>query len=79
MECEEAFVLVTKYSSIQDIISISSVMGWRIHQMDVKTTFLNEIIEGEVYIEKRLVVEHDYLPNSYAGQRKSRIHNSCPP
>jgi hypothetical protein len=27
-------------------------MGWRIHQMDVKTTFLNGIIEEEVYIEK---------------------------
>jgi hypothetical protein len=27
-------------------------MRWRIHQMDVKTTFLNEIIEEEVYIEK---------------------------
>jgi hypothetical protein len=26
-------------------------MGWRIHQMDVKTMFLNEIIEEEVYIE----------------------------
>jgi hypothetical protein len=27
-------------------------MGWRIHQMDVKTVFLNGIIEKEVYIEK---------------------------
>ena len=26
-------------------------MGWKIHQMDVKTTFLNEGIEEEVYIE----------------------------
>jgi hypothetical protein len=27
-------------------------MRWMIHQMDVKTTFLNEIIEEEVYIEQ---------------------------
>jgi len=27
-------------------------MGWKINHMDVKTTFLNGVIEEEVYIEK---------------------------
>ena len=27
-------------------------MGWKLHQMDVKTTFLNGIIDEEVYIEE---------------------------
>jgi len=27
-------------------------MGWKIHKMDVKTTFLNGVIKEEVYIEK---------------------------
>eukprot|EP00253_Pinus_taeda_P002356 PITA_02356 len=32
-------------------------MGWNIHQMDVKTTFLNGIINEEVYIEQPLGFE----------------------
>ena len=27
-------------------------MGWEIHRMDVKTTFLNGVIEEEAYIEQ---------------------------
>ena len=27
-------------------------MGWKLHHMDVKTTFLNGVIEEEVYIEQ---------------------------
>jgi hypothetical protein len=46
------FSPVTRYASIHIFISISLVMRWRIHHMDVKKTFLNGIIEEEVYIEK---------------------------
>jgi hypothetical protein len=34
------------------VISIAAEMGWKIYQMDVKTTFLNGLIEEEVYIEQ---------------------------
>jgi hypothetical protein len=36
---------------IRAVISIAAEMGWKIHQMDVKTAFLNGLIEEEVYIE----------------------------
>jgi hypothetical protein len=52
VDYEETFAPVARYASIRAIISIASVMRWKIHQMDVKTTFLNEIIEEEVYIEQ---------------------------
>jgi hypothetical protein len=49
---DKTFAPVARYTSIRVVISIVAEMGWKIHQMDVKTTFLNGIIEEEVYIEK---------------------------
>ena len=52
IDYEETFSLVARYTSIRIIISHVASMGWRVHQMDVKTTFLNGEIEEEFYIEK---------------------------
>jgi hypothetical protein len=49
---DEMFVLVAKYTSIRSIIAIAFAVGWKLHQMDVKTAFLNGVIEEEVYIEQ---------------------------
>eukprot|EP00253_Pinus_taeda_P034627 PITA_34627 len=48
----ENFDPVARYSSIISMLALSAQMGWKIHQMDVKTTFLNGKIEEEVYVEK---------------------------
>jgi hypothetical protein len=34
------------------MMSLVASMGWSLHQMDVKTTFLNGAIEEEIYIEQ---------------------------
>ena len=52
IEYEETFAPIARYSSIRTIISLAIEMGWRIHQMDVKTAFLNGVIEEEVFIEQ---------------------------
>lgn len=51
IDYKETFALVARYTSIRTMISLAAQMGWEIHQMDVKTAFLNEVIEEEVYIE----------------------------
>jgi hypothetical protein len=43
---------VVRYTSIRTIIALAGKMKWKLHQMDVKTTFLNGVIEEEVYVEK---------------------------
>ena len=52
IDYEETFSPVASYSSIRSIFTTATQMGWKIHQMDVKTTFLNGFIEEEVYIEQ---------------------------
>ena len=47
---DETFTHVAKYTSIGAIMFLAASMRWSLHQMDVKTTFLNEAIEEEVYI-----------------------------
>jgi hypothetical protein len=42
---DETFPSVARYTSIRAIISLVASMGWSLHQMDVKTAFLNGLIE----------------------------------
>jgi hypothetical protein len=53
IDYEETFAPVARYTSIHTIIALATSMGWRLHQMDVKTTFLNGEIE-EVYIKQSI-------------------------
>jgi len=48
----ETFAHVERYTSIRTTLAITAIMKWKIHQMDVKTTFLNGVVEEEVYVEK---------------------------
>jgi hypothetical protein len=52
IDYEETFSPVSRYTSIRTIISLAAKMKWKLHQMDVKKTFLNGVIEEEVYIEQ---------------------------
>ena len=57
---EETFAPVARYTSIRAIMALAAKLGWKLHQTDVKTTFLNGVVEEEVYVEQRLGFEtHD--------------------
>ena len=60
IDYEENFALVARYTSIRSVLDLATVMKWKVHQMDVKTTFLNGVVEEEVYVEQPLGFEtHD--------------------
>jgi hypothetical protein len=52
IDYEETFTPVARYTSIRTIISLVAKLKWKLHQIDVKTAFLNGIIEEQVYIEQ---------------------------
>jgi hypothetical protein len=49
---EETFSPIARYTSIRTIIALVAKMKWKLHQMDIRTNFLNGVIEEEVYMEK---------------------------
>jgi len=51
IDYDETFARVAQYSSVRVIFAISAQMGWKVHQMDVKTVFLNGVVEEEIYVE----------------------------
>ena len=52
IDYEETFAPIARYTSIRAIMALASMIKWKLHQMDVKTAFLNGVIEEEVYIEQ---------------------------
>ena len=58
IDYEETFTLVARYTSIMAIMALDAKLGWKLHQMDVKTAFLNGVVEEEVYVEQPLDSRH---------------------
>ena len=52
IDYEEVFAPVARLETIRLIISLAAQNRWKIHQMDVKSAFLNGHLEEEVYVEQ---------------------------
>ncbi|PHU05794.1 hypothetical protein BC332_26616 [Capsicum chinense] len=50
--CFDTYSPVTRITSIRMLIALAAVYGLEIHQMDVKTAFLNGELEEEIYMEQ---------------------------
>ena len=54
IDYNEVFSPVACLETLRLILSLAAQHKWRIHQMDVKSAFLNGVLKEEVYIEKPL-------------------------
>lgn len=52
VDYEEFFSPVARYSSIRSILALFAQMGWKIYQMDVKTTFPNGVVDERICVRK---------------------------
>eukprot|EP00253_Pinus_taeda_P031315 PITA_31315 len=49
---EENFSPTAKWASIRTLFSLATQNGWKVHQMDVKTTFLNGDLKENVFMSQ---------------------------
>ena len=52
MDFNETFAPVAKFSTIRCIVAIGAAMDLEMHQMDVKTAFLNPKLEEVIYMDQ---------------------------
>ena len=52
IDYEETFSLVVRFASIRLILAIVAHMDLQLHQLDVKTAFLNRELKEEIYMDK---------------------------
>ena len=52
VDFDETFATMAKFIIIRCILPLGGTMDWKIHQMDVKTMFLNGILEMEIYMDQ---------------------------
>jgi hypothetical protein len=71
IDYEETFAPIARYTSIITIIALAAKMKWKLHQMDIRTTFLNGVIKEEVYIEQPQGFEVEYRKSHVCILKKS--------
>ena len=63
---DETFILIARLEVIRMLLAYVSCMNIKLYQMDVKSAFLNGIINEEVYVEQPLWFDsHEFLNHVY--------------
>ncbi|MCI54169.1 reverse transcriptase, partial [Trifolium medium] len=52
LDFNEVFAHVARLETIRLVVVIASYKGWPMHQLDVKSAFLNGPLEEEVYVKQ---------------------------
>jgi hypothetical protein len=60
---EETFALVARSEAIKILLAFSVTKGFKLHQMDVKCSFLNGVLDEEMYVKQPPGFESEKYPH----------------
>jgi hypothetical protein len=63
IDYEETFAPVARLEAIRILLAFSVAKGFKFHQMDVKSAFLNGVLEEEVYVRQPPGFESEKYPH----------------
>jgi hypothetical protein len=63
LDFDETYTPVARLESIHILLTYATYHGFKLYQMDVKSTFLNGPIKEEVYVDQPLGFEDSEYPN----------------
>jgi hypothetical protein len=71
IDYEENFAPVARLEAIRILLAFVVAKGFKLHQMDVKSAFLNSVLEEEVYVRQPPGFESEKYPHRVYKLRKA--------
>jgi hypothetical protein len=71
VDFDETFAPVAKLKSIRILLSIACHLDFKLYQMDVKSTFLNGVLQEEVYVEQPKGFQDPHHPHHVYKLKKA--------
>ena len=71
IDFDESFAPVARLESIRILLSIACIVNFKLYQMDVKSAFLNEFLNEEVFVKRPKGFQDLHFPDHVLRLKKA--------